>query len=325
MPDDRFLHPRLGRSRKVSSLDDFQARVWSHGYLLCADDFGVMPRAPEVLRGFNIALANRSDREVAEALTSLVEIGLLLSFEHQGDRFVCDPVWQDFQHIRRPRRSMFPCPPPATLFECSKATFGLFQKCCGTFPEGCIPPWNDNSEDHMANGYRLTAKKRGGVGGVTLTTWALSNPSGWPADGPSAEALVALYHAKKPPECPVVSILSEDRERKAMRYLTRFPQFPFWQAVFDELGKSTFLRGLNNSPGHESFLGDFDWLLTRGRDGTENVVKVAEGKYRDHARPTRARRSTSHPGPPHGSREICPDGHARGCSCLGCTGVTRGE
>ena len=292
--------------------------------MLCADDFGVMPRSPELLRGFNIAIARRSDEEVAKAITGLVDVGLLLPFDHQGDAFMCDPVWQDFQHVRRPRRSTFPCPPPATLSQCSAQTFELFRKCHGSFPKDGGAPRNDNSEDDKANGYRLTARRRGGAGGAAMTAWALTSPTEWPADGPSAEALVALYHAAKPAECPAVSILSEERERKAMRYLVRFPQFAFWRKVFEELGRSMFLRGLNNGPGHESFRGDFDWLLTRGRDQTENAVKVAEEKYRDQPRPARTRRNVNHPGAPHVSSEACPDGHNLGCQCAGCTGVVRG-
>ena len=44
---------------------------------------------------------------------------------------------------------------------------------------------------------------------------------------------------------------------------------------------SRLLLGLAPSPGHENFRGDLDWLLTRGKDGSENAVKTAEGKYRD--------------------------------------------
>ena len=48
-----------------------------------------------------------------------------------------------------------------------------------------------------------------------------------------------------------------------------------------EIRQSAFLCGLKPSPGHEHFRADFDWLLTKGKDGTENVVKVYEGRFRD--------------------------------------------
>ncbi len=96
-------------------------------------------------------------------------------------------------------------------------------------------------------------------------------------------ALVALYHELAPPELPRVTRLSPARREKAKRSLREFPDEEFWRRVFGELAHSKLLRGLRPNPGHENFRGDFDWLLTKGKDGTENAVKVAEGKYRDRA------------------------------------------
>ena len=60
-----------------------------------------------------------------------------------------------------------------------------------------------------------------------------------------------------------------------------FPEERFWTGVFSAIQFSSFLRGLRPSNGHEGFKGDFDWLLTQGKDGTENAVKVEEGRYQD--------------------------------------------
>jgi hypothetical protein len=78
-----------------------------------------------------------------------------------------------------------------------------------------------------------------------------------------------------------VQKLSPARRTKATRYLHLFPDPAFWHAVMHEISASSFLLGLKPSNGHEAFKADFDWLLTKGKDGTENCVKVAEGKYRD--------------------------------------------
>lgn len=98
---------------------------------------------------------------------------------------------------------------------------------------------------------------------------------------PSAEALVQLFNEKTPKEVPTVMKLSPGRRQKANQYLKVFPEKEFWLKAFEEYHKSSFLRGINGrKPGHENFEANFDWLLTKGKDGTENCVKVWEGRYR---------------------------------------------
>ena len=96
---------------------------------------------------------------------------------------------------------------------------------------------------------------------------------------PSVEALVTLYNEQSAEECPAVQQLSEARIKKARRYLGQFPAQDFWEQVMRQIRDSPFLRGLRNRNGHTSFIADFDWLLTNGKDGSENVVKVHDGKY----------------------------------------------
>jgi hypothetical protein len=98
----------------------------------------------------------------------------------------------------------------------------------------------------------------------------------------SPESLVDLYNSSVPPGHPRVTKLSAGRRAKAKTYLAQFPEREFWRKAFAQIGRSEFLRGRRSTPGREHFIADFDWLLTRGRDGTENVVKVAEGRYEDH-------------------------------------------
>jgi len=95
----------------------------------------------------------------------------------------------------------------------------------------------------------------------------------------SAEALVELYNATIPPGHPRVVELSSGRREKAVRYLKQFPKREWWEQVFAEIGRSEFLR--HGSKDRPNFRGDLDWLLTKGQDGTENALKVAEGRYRD--------------------------------------------
>src|SRR5690348_11233441 len=101
MPADRFIHPRASRSIKVGSLSDFEYRVWTQ-YLLSADDFGVMAYSAVKLQADNTALAKRPIKIVAQALTKLVEVDLLHTFDHQGDAFVYQRDWQAWQKVEYP-------------------------------------------------------------------------------------------------------------------------------------------------------------------------------------------------------------------------------
>jgi len=103
------------------------------------------------------------------------------------------------------------------------------------------------------------------------------------------EALAELWNQLAPVEAnangrvilPRVRILTTERRKRCQVLLKEFPEKAWWVATLHKYPQSRFLRGLANGQGHEHFLPDFDWLLARGRDRIENVVKVAEGKYDD--------------------------------------------
>lgn len=121
MPDDRLFHKKLGRGQKPSSLTDFEFRVWTQ-CLLSADDYGVMLRSVAPLQSDNVRLAREKPRTIIKAIDKLVEVGLLLPFEHQGLPYVCQPKWDDFQKVRYPRDAHQPCPPLDVIARCSKKT-----------------------------------------------------------------------------------------------------------------------------------------------------------------------------------------------------------
>jgi hypothetical protein len=101
-----------------------------------------------------------------------------------------------------------------------------------------------------------------------------------PAGTLTADLLIDLFNELTPDETPSVETRSPERMSKADRYLKTFPEEQFWHQTFTQFHRSAFLRGLApKKPGHESFVPDFDWLLSKGRDGTENVVKVHDGRY----------------------------------------------
>jgi hypothetical protein len=100
---------------------------------------------------------------------------------------------------------------------------------------------------------------------------------------PSVAALEELYNEKTPDECSAVHYpehpLSSERIKKAKRFLTEFPEQVYWEEVFAGIHRSPFLRGLRSNIGHGHFRADFDWLLSKGKDGSENFVKVHDGRY----------------------------------------------
>lgn len=126
MPDDRFIHPKLGHSIKVGGLSDFHFRVWAT-YILAADDCGVMRASAIALQDTNVALERRAQKTVQAALEDLIRLDLINVFEHQGRRFVYQWDWQDWQKVRYPRASIHPDPPPDVLVKCSELTQELFR------------------------------------------------------------------------------------------------------------------------------------------------------------------------------------------------------
>lgn len=105
-----------------------------------------------------------------------------------------------------------------------------------------------------------------------------------PAPWGTPEALLALYNAETADELPAAEILSPCRRKKAQQYLKVFPAIEFWRKAFRESRRSKFLRGMYANPNGRRWRASFDWYLSRGKDGTENVVKTIEGRYRDEGR-----------------------------------------
>ena len=114
MPADRLFHPRLGHSAKVSSLSDLEYRVWTT-YVLTADDFGVLRASPLAIQAASTALEHRTRRTIATCLDRLITVGLVRTFTHQGERYLYQYDWQDFQKVRFPAWTMHPIPSDADV------------------------------------------------------------------------------------------------------------------------------------------------------------------------------------------------------------------
>lgn len=158
MPDDRLLHPRLRRSRKVGGLSFFEKWVWIVMIFEC-DDFGVLPDRAIKVAGSDDSLEHveaKTPGSVRAAMDRVVDTGLFLRFEHQGQPYLCDPTWQDFQKVRWPRLTYNPPPTSEVFPKLSRDTSVLFKK----FHSALTRPVHRLK----ANGLRLTAQ--GGSGGA---------------------------------------------------------------------------------------------------------------------------------------------------------------
>lgn len=144
MPDDRFIHRRIGHSDKISALADFEFRVWVQ-YLLSSDDFGVMRFTAATLQADCDALAGKNTKAVQRALERLAVVGLIRTYQHQSRTYCYQHDWQDFQKVDYPRATLHPKPPTDGM---TAATAKLFAK----FPGGWgrkVPPASDDGSANV--------------------------------------------------------------------------------------------------------------------------------------------------------------------------------
>lgn len=135
MADDRLFHRSLGHGAKIEALTDFEYRVWTQ-YILSADDFGVMRYSYLPIQSGHTALGKRPAKLVQKALDTLVGVGLVTAFEHQGQAFLCQPTWQRYQKRTWTTKTLNPKPSEDVLRACDEATQALFS----VHPGGCRVP-----------------------------------------------------------------------------------------------------------------------------------------------------------------------------------------
>lgn len=132
MPEDRLFHSCLGHSDKVNALTDFEEIVW-RDFINTADDFGVMRFSPVTLQSKFDRLDRRSARTVQKALERVRAVGLVFLFDHQERSYCYQRDWQEWQHVRYPRETKQPLPPPSEQLLCNRHTRWLFEH----HPGGC--------------------------------------------------------------------------------------------------------------------------------------------------------------------------------------------
>lgn len=186
MPPYRLIHP-TSNSRKLSALTDLEYRVWVQ-YLLSADDFGVMPRKALRLQADNKHLANRKAKELDRCMAALEKCGLVRSFEHQGDHFLYQHNWQDFQKVTWPARTMLPPIPADKLDECTPATRLLFTVHPGAKKAPKYDPSNSGGTPEVLQSTAEVAPANDrGTSATRETLTLIANPEAGSSEGVQGE------------------------------------------------------------------------------------------------------------------------------------------
>lgn len=248
---------------KESALDSEDLAQLSNGaerlfwrLILVADDFGRFDGAPQVVKARCFPrLVDKLRTSEIEAWMKELEPKLVRFFRVNGRPYGYFLNWLKHQQ-QRAKVSKFPDPPPQTEENPNDSA-------CNHLLAN-VPVFEKRDRDRIRVRNNTSPPKS-----EEATSW------------PSPAKLIELYNLLTPDECAAVTTVSPARLLKAKQYLTMFPELGFWEQVFKRVHESKFLRGMSKSNGHASFRCDFDWLLTKGKDGSENVVKVHDGRYAD--------------------------------------------
>lgn len=274
MPN-RIIKESSRTSETLDSLSDTAERLFWR-LVTVADDYGRFEADPRIILAncFPLRVGVLKPAQVEKWFEELQKVDAVKCYIVNNKRYAVFTSWENHQR-KRAEHSKFPEPPLNTP-----------------------PPSSDDNGGHLtaddSNGAQVLSYSRVEYESSKREARVENSPAGAGSaaeppiikpqtEWPSPESLVDLYNEQTPDECPAVSVLSPGRREKAKKYLHMFPERQFWENSFKQMHRSQFLRGQKKLNGARAspFLADFDWLLQKGEDGTENVVKVHDGKYHD--------------------------------------------
>lgn len=296
MPDERFIHPAEGESERLTELTDFEFRVWI-AYKVSANDVGVMLDSHVPIQTGNRNLRNRPSKDIRKALDAMLRVSLMIRFKHQGEHYVCSPVWQDWQRVKHPRQTHLPLPDSSIRAACSEATVALFEK-IEKHREDKSEKLRNISEDfgNVTATERESLEPHARDHARNANANALSSSEALkreePEKGPvldlapgqlrlAAHDLVAEWNVRVGPLGTLAYIHNpEPSIGRVIASVRLRPDMTEWRAIIDRSLQSDFLMGRVPGPDGKTFKLDFWWLL---KDDHADCVLAGRYDNRDNA------------------------------------------
>jgi hypothetical protein len=247
----RSLWATISTSMKVSqvSLEAALVYTWAIPHF---DDEGYQDGDPRILKGKVIPLRDEITLEdIGKITKELVEVGLWVVHKVNGNIFIQDPVFNDYQ-----------------TFHGIKKKSSKIQELLERTPSQHQIDTNIGVEMVQDRCLREVNRSEG--------KGSEEKGSG-DGNSPLAVPIIALFDCFKK-NCPNLAQpreLNESRKDKLSKRLREHPDQAWWEAVFKKANEVSF----TGKDGRE-WRPTFDWLIENDR----NPVKVIEGNYDDRRR-----------------------------------------
>ena len=106
MPN-RIIKDSICDSKKLSSLSDFEFRLWIH-LVVFVDDYGRGQADPQLIKGHCFPRMDKVTlKQIDAALVTLARKGCITLYDVDGDSYFYFPTWADHQRIQT-KRSKYP-------------------------------------------------------------------------------------------------------------------------------------------------------------------------------------------------------------------------
>ena len=246
MATGRMLQKRISNSRKMALLSCDGCRLLYTWMLSHLDANGCFYADPIMVNNIVFTRLNVQHKKVQEYLEELANLGCIIIYETNGEKYLCYPDFFDKQKGLRPDReaaSDIPKPLPEQF----RSNVGVIPLEAEGKHKGSIKEAEENRQS-----------------------------SGKQSDCPHKE-IISLYHETLP---MLLKVLDWTPARSQM-LRTRWKENPdrqnleWWRYYFGIVASSDFLQGkIIGNNGRKPFQADLEWLVR-----PQNMVKVLEGKY----------------------------------------------